>query len=201
MFVSSGSAARPQVALTFHVSGDRGLATRLLDLLRASRVQVTAFMVGSWLEQNADLAARFVDDGHELANHTYTHLTFPKLDRPTMRSEVERCRDVLQRTAGTPGRYFRPSGTVNGTDDPGAIVRAVASGAGYATIAGFDVDPSDYADPGAGAVAQRTIAAAHPGAIVSLHFGHTGTVDALPDILSALGDRGLRPVTLTDLLR
>ena len=161
---------------------------------------ITAFMVGTWLDENADLATRFLDDGHQLENHTYTHLTFPSLSRTEMEHEVTRCRDSLQRIAGTTGSYFRPSGTSNGTDDPGAVVLDVAHGAGYATVAGFDVDPSDYADPGAGAVAQRTLATVQRGSIVSLHFGHTGTIDALPHIVSGLADRGLKPVGLSVLL-
>jgi hypothetical protein len=35
---------------------------------------------------------------------------------------------------------------------------------------------------------------------VSLHFGHAGTVTALPAILRGLTGRGLRPVTLSALL-
>ena len=199
-FVSSGSRERPQVALTFHVSGERALALRMLDLLREGKVAITAFMVGNWLHDNQDLAARFLADGHELANHTYNHRTFPSLDRPTMTSEVELCRDVLQRLTGSGGSFFRPSGTSNGTDDPGDTVRAVAQAAGYTTVVGFDVDPSDYADPGARLVAERTVAQLQPGSIVSLHFGHAGTIDALPQILDALSARSLRPVGLSTLL-
>jgi peptidoglycan/xylan/chitin deacetylase (PgdA/CDA1 family) len=182
------------------VSGDRSLVVRLLDLLKAESVPITAFVVGSWLDANRDLAERFAADGHEIANHTYTHLTFPKLSRTEMESEVGRCRDVLLSVTGHAGDFFRPSGTSNGTDDPGATVRDVAHAAGYATIAGFDVDPSDYADPGARAVADHTIAAVQPGSIVSLHFGHAGTIDALPQIVNALSTRSLRPVTLATLL-
>ena len=199
-FVSTGPAGRQQVALTYHVSGDRALVTRLLDLLDARSVKITAFMVGSWLEANADLAPRFTNAGHELANHTYSHLTFPKLSRTEMQHEVDRCRSTLQHVVGTGGRFFRPSGTSNGTDDPAAAVHDVARAAGYDTLAGFDVDPADYADPGASTVAARTLAAVHPGAIVSLHFGHAGTIDAMPAILDGLSARGLQPVTLSTLL-
>ena len=199
-FVSSGPSDRQQVALTYHVSGDRALVTRLLDLLDSHSVKITAFMVGSWLEANADLATRFTSAGHEIANHTYTHPTFPKLSRAEMQQEVTRCRDTLQHVVGTTGRFFRPSGTSNGTDDPAAAVHEVAHAAGYGTLAGFDVDPADYADPGARAVVDRTLAAVHPGAIVSLHFGHAGTIDAMPGILDGLRARGLQPVTLSALL-
>ena len=59
---------------------------------------------------------------------------------------------------------------------------------------GFDVDPLDYDDPGADAVVQRTLATVAAGSIVSLHFGHSGTVDAMPAILDGLAQKGLTPV-------
>jgi peptidoglycan/xylan/chitin deacetylase (PgdA/CDA1 family) len=68
-------------------------------------------------------------------------------------------------------------------------------------VLGFDVDPFDYQDPGAETVAQRTLAAVRPGAIVSLHFGHPGTIAALPAILDGLDARGLTPVTASAVLR
>jgi peptidoglycan/xylan/chitin deacetylase (PgdA/CDA1 family) len=182
------------------VNGDRALATRLLDLLRTNRVPITAFMVGNWLDPNHDLAMRFVAEGHEVANHTFTHPTFPSLDKNAMTNEVVGCRDAITRLTGGGGRFFRPSGTANGTDAPAPVVFDVAGAAGYATVVGYDVDPADYADPGATAVSRRTLAAVKPGSIVSLHFGHAGTIDALPSILAGLRTRGLTPVTMSALL-
>ena len=189
------------MALTFHVNGTRDLTVRMLDLLRAHAVPVTAFLVGTFVEQNADLVPRFLSDGHEIANHTYRHLTFEKLAADEMRSEIVRCRDALERAAGQSGTLFRISGTTNGTDAPGEAIELLAATSGYPTIVGFDVDPSDYQDPGATLVASRTIAALQPGAIASLHFGHPGTIEALPAVLTALEHRGLRPVTVSRLLR
>lgn len=199
-FVSAGPRDRQQVALTFHVSGDPGLAARLLDLLKAHATPITAFVVGNWLEANPALASRFVDEGHELANHTYTHPGFSSLTRDQMTSEVTRCRDALTRIAGHGGDYFRPSGTANGVDDPGPTVIEVASAAGYPQVVGYDVDPADYLDPGATTIAERTRAALQPGSIVSLHFGYAGTIDALPAVITALDSRGLHPVVVRELL-
>jgi hypothetical protein len=35
---------------------------------------------------------------------------------------------------------------------------------------------------------------------VSLHFGHAATVGAIPEILDGLRQRGLRAVTMTELM-
>jgi peptidoglycan/xylan/chitin deacetylase (PgdA/CDA1 family) len=163
-------------------------------------VPITAFMVGNWLDPNHDLAMRFVTDGHEAANHTYTLRTFPALEQNAMTSEVVGCRDAIGRLTGSGGRFFRPSGTANGIDAPARVVLDVAGDAGYRTVVGYDVDPVDYQDPGAAAVTRRTLASVQPGSIVSLHFGHAGTIDALPSILTGLRTRGLAPVTMSALL-
>jgi len=58
------------------------------------------------------------------------------------------------------------------------LVLEQAAKAGYSTVVGYDIDPHDYQDPGALAIVERVRAGLHPGAIVSLHTAHEGTVTA-----------------------
>lgn len=190
-FVSRGPSSSKSVALTFHTDGDLSLAAQLLAVLKAHQVTMTAFVVGKWLAANLDWGKRLVDGGHELANHTYSHLTFSKLSAAEMADEITKCRDVLTRAGGSPGAFFRPSGTVNGVDSPAAKVLAAAGAAGYPTVLGYDVDPMDYRDPGSKTASDRVASSIHPGAIVSLHFGHRGTIDALPAIIDNIRGQGL----------
>jgi peptidoglycan/xylan/chitin deacetylase (PgdA/CDA1 family) len=196
--VTAGPAATNRVALTFHTDGRLDLAQQLLD--RLAGTPATSFLVGSWLDAHPEWAARLRSAGIELANHTYTHPSSAALSTAALTADIERCRDVIARLTGSPGRFFRPSGTDDGTETPAPSIMAAAAAAGYLDVIGFDVDPLDYRDPGTAAVVQRTLAALHPGAIISLHFGHPGTVAALPAILGGLRDRGLEPVTLSTLL-
>ena len=174
--------------------------TSCLTTLASHNAVATAFVVGTWLDANPDFAELLRKHGHELANHTYTHPTFHRLAPAAMATEVTKCRDLLERLEHTNGTFFRPSGTSNGVDTPTAPELQAAGDAGYATVVGYDVDPSDYADPGRDQVISRTIAAIKPGSIVSLHFGHQGTIDALPEILTTISSRGLRLVTTSALL-
>lgn len=199
-FVSHGPTDTRQVALTFHTNGDLVLAQQLLDLFATRKVHVTNFVVGNWLAQHPDWGKRLVDGGHEPANHTYTHTHFARLSPAQMSDEVTRCRDILAKTTGSGGRLFRPSNTANGIDSPSSAVLGVVGAAGYPTLLGYDVDPFDFKDPGSAAVSQRAIAALHPGAILSLHFGHPGTIAALPAILDAIDAKGLTAVTASALL-
>jgi peptidoglycan/xylan/chitin deacetylase (PgdA/CDA1 family) len=200
-FVATGPTGRHRVALTFHTAGTAADFDALTAILDARHIVITAFIVGSWLDANLDRGRRLVAAGHELANHTYNHLTFASLPPVQMASEITRCRDAIAKVAPDGGALFRPSGTDDGTATPPAAVLDAAGSAGYPTVLGFDVDPQDFADPGAAAVRDRTIGALHDGAVVSLHFDHQGTIDALPAILDAIDARGLTPVTASTLLR
>ena len=199
-FVDTGPTNRDRVALTFHTNGSLDLAQQLLDVLSAHSVVMTSFVVGDWLDANPTWADKITNAGHELANHTYTHPSFLTLSRDAMLDEIVRCRDVLERLSGSPTKFFRPSGTDDGTAALPDVVLDVAGEAGYATVLGFDVDPHDYDDPGADAVVQRTLAAVAPGSIISLHFGHPGTIAALPAILDGLEEKNLTPVHASQLL-
>jgi peptidoglycan/xylan/chitin deacetylase (PgdA/CDA1 family) len=173
----------------------------VLDIVEGRGLVITSFVVGSWLDANPAMGARLADGGHDLANHTYTHPSpFDALTPAQMDTEIERCREALTRHAGTPGSWFRPSGTDNGIDPPVTATLTAAGTAGY-TALGYDVDPIDYRDPGSTAVIDRTLAAVVAGSIISLHMGHQGTIDALPRLLDGLAARDLAPVSVTNLLR
>ena len=195
-FVESGPATERAVAFTFHGSGDPALTRQLLDVARRESVPITVFAVGQWLDEHPELATVITAGGHELANHTYTHPALGRVGRAGLTAEITRCRDTLLRRSGSPGRWFRPSGVTV----PTTAMLEESARAGYATVVGFDVDPRDYEDPGPSAVLQRVSAGLRPGAIVSLHTGHAGTVTAFAPMVAAARHLGLRPVALRELL-
>lgn len=194
-FLQSGPAGKT-VALTFHGSGDVALTHELLAAAKRSGAPITVFAVGQWLVANPSMAATIRSAGHELANHTYSHPALRSVSRSSLVSEITRCRDVLAEETGTGGRWFRPSGT----DVPTQAMLDEAGAAGYPVVVGYDVDPLDYQDPGAALILQRVKAGLHPGAIVSLHTGHAGTVEAFEPVVAAIRAAGLEPVLLRDLL-
>jgi peptidoglycan/xylan/chitin deacetylase (PgdA/CDA1 family) len=186
----------PAVALTFHGQGDAAAVRRLLDALAAGDTRVTVLAVGTWLEQQPTLAKRILDAGHELGNHTQHHADIAAMREAQAYAEINECAVALRRITGAIGRWFRPSQTQHSTP----TIRAQAARVGYPTCLSYDVDSLDYTDPGAAAVVRNTMRTVQNGSIVSLHFGHPGTVAAIPDLLAGLHGRGLRPVTVTELV-
>ena len=193
--IAHGPGTRPNVALTFHGAGDIAYAREILKIARAKKAHLTVMAVGTWLSDNPAIGREILAGGHELGNHTLSHLDINSLSPEGMRTEVIGCRDILQRTTGSPGTYFRQSQSPTASD----VLRQVVGTAGYRVCLSYDLDSMDWTDPGAQAV-RDNLAAARPGSIVSMHLGHQGTVEALPGILDDLTTRGLRAVTVTTLL-
>jgi peptidoglycan/xylan/chitin deacetylase (PgdA/CDA1 family) len=195
--ISSGPTTGRQVALTFHGQGPVAMAREILGACASADAAITVFAVGTWLEQNPHIGTEIVAAGHEVGNHTWSHQQMKQLSRTQAVDEAVRGARALEAAVGSAGWWFRPSGTQHST----ATIRAAAAAAGYHRCISYDVDPEDFRDPGATLVRDRTLSAVRPGSIVSLHFGHRGTVDALPAILTGLRAKGLQPVTLSTLLR
>jgi peptidoglycan/xylan/chitin deacetylase (PgdA/CDA1 family) len=194
--VTTGPTDRPSVALTFHGQGDPAVVNQLLTELASAGVTVTVLAVGSWLAAQPAMARRILDGGHELGNHTQNHLAIADMSPAKAFAEIDQCAQTLKRLTGSIGTWFRPSQTQFATP----TIEAQAAKVGYRTCLSYDVDSLDYTDPGPDAIVRNTLGAVRNGSIVSLHFGHSGTISAMPALLDGLRGKGLRPVTMTELM-
>jgi peptidoglycan/xylan/chitin deacetylase (PgdA/CDA1 family) len=191
-----GSAAEPDVALTFDDGPDPGFTPRVLDVLRRYGVRATFFCIGLHANAYPELVARIVDEGHGIGNHTWSHPYLPDLSREEVLRQVETTGAALARVTGTAPALVRPP---YGARTP-EVLRWLA-GQDLTTVL-WDVDPSDWAAPPAAAIAAEVTAATTAGSVVLMHDGggdRTGTVAALPEILENLLGRGFRFVTVADL--
>lgn len=190
-----GARDRPEVALTFD-DGPGRLTARVLDVLAAAGARATFNVLGERVEGREALLRRVLDEGHELGNHAYRHERLEGRPLEAYR-QVRRTSGALAAAAGTTPRVFRAP---YGSASPG-VVRA-ARLAGLVTV-GWDVDPRDYEEPPAATILERVVQATRPGSIVLLHDDRRAleaTAVALEGIVEALGARGLRFVTVSELL-
>lgn len=75
--------SQPVVPLTFDDGPDATFTPAILDLLEQNDARATSFLIGSRLEENADLVSREPDAGMELGNHTWSHTSLPSVPRRT----------------------------------------------------------------------------------------------------------------------
>lgn len=194
--VDHGPPDRRAVALTFHGAGDAGIARQVLAEAERARAGLTVLAVGTWLDDEPDLARRILDGGHDLGNHTQNHGPMSDMDTATTYAEITACAARLRQLTGSIGTWFRPSQLRDSTE----LIRTQAARAGYRTVLSYDLDSLDYTDPGPDAVTRTVLDAVGPGSVVSLHLGYEGTLRALPAILDGLHQRSLRAVTASQLL-
>ncbi|GHG07540.1 polysaccharide deacetylase [Amycolatopsis bullii] len=172
------------VALTFDDGPYPETTPALLAALGGTRA--TFFLWGEHAEAHPALVRAIAAAGHEIGNHTWTHPRLTTLDRPARDEEVRRTQDLLAELTGTRPVLFRPP-----YGDTGPAVAETVAAQGLTEVL-WTVDTRDWA----GCSADEIVAAAgqaQPGGVVLMHEGRPATLDAVPRILAALTERGLRP--------
>lgn len=187
--------ARPLVALTFDDGPHPVHTPRLLDILAEHRARATFYVIGALVRRYPEIAQRIVAEGHELANHTWSHPTLSRLGNARFLSEIDRTQEIIYQTVGyVPVTMRPPYGAITMRQS-----RMLAQERNLPTII-WSVDPQDWRRPGPSVVARRMVSGAQPGAIILAHDIHAPTVRAIPEALNGLYGRGLRSVTMSELL-
>ncbi|TMK12813.1 MAG: DUF3473 domain-containing protein, partial [Actinobacteria bacterium] len=70
-------------------------------ILAAARVRSTFFVLGWVAERYPAVVQRIVDDGHEIASHTYLHRNLNQLTPDEIKEELGRSKDRLEQVAGS----------------------------------------------------------------------------------------------------
>ncbi len=189
------SGAGRRVALTFD-DGGAGPWASMLSTLKAYHAHATFFPLGPYAAASPSLMRRTLAEGHAVGSHGWTHTAMTRQSYSGVRGEWIRSEAPWWNAAGaTPVPYCRPPGG----DYNGSTVAASGS-AGFTRVIMWDVDPSDWSEPGSSVIAQRVLSHVRPGSIVCMHL-RGQTAAALPTILSGLRARGYKAVSLPELFR
>lgn len=198
--VRRGAAAFRRVALTFDDGPDPVHTPKVLDVLRDAGIRATFFVVGERAARVPELVRRMVAEGHEIANHTWSHRNLWFCGPRRTDEEISRAHELLAELTGRRPRYFRPPwGMLNLAVFP--TLRRLE-----AQCVLWSVQPEGLRPVAPGEMASRVVRGARSGAIVDLHDaegvrGAPGRLlEALPPMLEGLGGAGYACVPLAELL-
>jgi peptidoglycan-N-acetylglucosamine deacetylase len=191
--LTEGAPALNEIALTFDDGPHPGFTEPLLKILADHRIKATFFLVGRMAELAGDLVRQEAAAGHEIGNHTYSHICLKTSTPELANTELRRCNAVIESLTGEPVRICRPPG---GVFDRNAI--AIVHQLNMMTVL-WTCDPADYEDIPGPEIVARTIPGLSPGGVVLLHDGIQGTLDALPQIIAACEARGFKFVTCSEM--
>lgn len=186
---------RPLVALTFDDGPHPELTPKLLDILRDNGVRATFYVIGRNVQTYPDIAKRIVSEGHEIANHSWSHPALTSVGAARLEKEIASTSDIIERVTGRrPASMRPPYGAINER-----VRNTILRKHGLDVII-WSCDPLDWKRPGADVVRRRLVEGAAPGGILLAHDIHPGTIEAVPGTIRDLKAKGYGFATVGELL-
>jgi uncharacterized protein (TIRG00374 family) len=200
--IGTGTSPSPKVAITFDDGPSIEHTPAVLDALASAGARSTFFVLGRHVRAHPEIARRIVAEGHELASHGDDHSLLTFAGPAAIAHQFRAAEDAVSEAVGTSvSHLFRaPHGY------RGPFVAPVARRLGYRLV-GWTGSIFDTARPGVDVIVDRCAGVLEPGAILLLHDGdgsgqggdRSQTVEALPQILQTVRERGLETVTVSEL--
>lgn len=97
-----------KIAITFDCAWGASDIPTILEILKKENVRASFFMVGQWAEKFPDSVKLIAKEGHDVANHGYSHLKMSTIGKEKCKSEIELCNKKLEVISGVKVKLFRP---------------------------------------------------------------------------------------------
>jgi len=192
-----------RICLTFDDGPSEQFTEQILAVLREHQVPATFFVCGRNVEKHPGLLRRIVAEGHEVGNHTYSHLFVYFKSRRRIGEEIDRTQAIIEQVVGFRPKVFRPP---YGARWFGLVPTLVERGMHLIlwSATGYDWKKDVKG------IVESALQELKPGAVVLLHDGRETrpaadidrhrTVLALPNIIVGARQRGYTFARLKDFL-
>ena len=184
--------------LTFDAGYENGHTATILDTLKKHNVKAAFFLVGNYLQKNADLVRRMVEEGHIVGNHTMTHPDMSAItEKAAFQAELEGLETLFKEVTGKElPKYYRPPQGIYSEEN-----LKIAQELGYQTVfwslayKDWDNNKQPTAEYALGKLIPRT----HNGAVILLHSTSQTTAEVLDELLTQWKSLGYRFETIDQL--
>ena len=194
-----GDTSEKILYLTFDAGYENGYTEIILDILKKTDVKATFFLVGHYLKTQPELVSRMVNEGHIVANHTYSHPDMSEIsDKEAFRKELSQV-ETLYNTITTKQmlKLYRPPQGKFSVEN-----LKMAQEMGYTTIfwslAYLDWDNTSQPDPTESI--KKLNSRIHNGAIVLLHSTSKTNSEILETLINDWKEQGYTFGTLDEFL-
>ena len=193
-----GDTGRKVLYLTFDAGYENGCTAKILDVLKRQEVPAAFFLVGNYIEKNADLVRRMVAEGHTVGNHTMHHYDMSKLTEPAaFRKELTELEALYEATVGQPmKKYYRPPQGIYSEEN-----LRQAKELGYRTVfwSLAYVDWNNDRQPTRQQAFDKLLPRVHDGAVVLLHSTSETNAEILEELLTKWKEMGYEFAPIDDL--
>jgi len=193
-----GDTTQNVLYLTFDAGYENGCTEKILDILKKHQVKAAFFLVGNYVEKNADLVRRMVEEGHIVGNHTMHHYDMCRIsEKDAFAKELQDLETLFQSVTGKelPKYYRPPQGTYSKEN------LQMAKELGYKTVfwSLAYVDWNNDAQPTREQAFAKLLPRTHPGAVVLLHSTSRTNAEILDELLTKWKSDGYRFETIDKL--
>lgn len=180
------------VALTFDDGPHFSTTSRLLDGLKERGAAATFFLLGDEIAGKEDLVRRMGAEGHQVGNHTWSHLRLEEAGAEVVQREIARADEAIGAILGGSGYWLRlPYGLLPQHTEHLVQVPLIK----------WSVDPRDWESRDKEKIVSAVMEQAAPGSIILLHDIYDPSVDAALEIVDRLQAQGYWFVTVEELLQ
>ena len=193
-----GDPGEKKLYLTFDAGYENGCTEKILDILKQQQVPAAFFLVGNYLEKNADLVRRMVEEGHIVGNHTMHHYDMSKLTtQEAFSKELQDLEDLYRKTTGQEmQKFYRPPQGIYSEEN-----LKMAKELGYQTVfwSLAYVDWNKDAQPTREEAFRKLLPRTHPGAVVLLHSTSSTNAEILEELIGKWKEEGYSFGTVEEL--
>ena len=193
-----GSTEEKVIYLTFDAGYENGDTAQILDALKKHNAPATFFLVGNYLQQNADLVRRMVSEGHTVGNHTMHHPDMSKIsDFDAFSKELSDLESLYTEITGeSMTKYYRPPQGVYSQEN-----LEMAQKLGYKTVfwSLAYADWDNNKQPSRETALEKLTSRIHNGGIVLLHSTSRTNAEILDEILTKWEEMGYRFAPISEL--
>lgn len=185
-----------RIALTFDDSGTSYQIHNILDILDRYGIRSTFFPTGSFASANPSIIREISLRGHEVDNHTLSHVELTKVSDAEIRRQIREGNSIIRNITGKTPYLLRPP---YGSYDSRVLRIAGEEGMKYAVM--WSVDPYDWASYSTvDSITTNVLSNATNNGIVLFHMHSYKSQKALPGIIQGLKDRGYTFCTVEDMV-
>ncbi len=182
-----------KVSLMVNVYWGTEFIDPMLEIFEENGIQTTFFVGGMWVKDNEAVLKKIYEKGHEIGNHGYFHKDHKKINRARNKEEIEVTHKLVKSVLGLEMNLFAPpSGAYGDT------TIEVAEELGYKTIMWSD-DTIDWRDKDKKLIYTRATKKVKGGSLVLMH-PTAATVEALPEIIKTLQEKGLTVAKVSEVI-
>lgn len=187
---------KKRVALTFDDGPDNKSTPAIVDILKKYKVKGSFFFLGREVLKYPEVVKEAYDNGNLVLSHSFNHDDLTIFNKSELHNDIKRTEAAIEEVIGKKPAILR---TPYGETDEKVIAGAHKDG--YSIVL-WSIDTLDWSQNDRKNIANNVLSNVRNGDIILMHSGQGNkeTVEALPDIIEKLQEKGYTIVDLETLL-